>query len=86
MGILGLSGCVQDTQPTQSGTLSPSATVSQSADLLSQLQEKGEIVVAMEGAWSPWTYHDKTDTLAILMRKGNETATGGPGAPHPITL
>lgn len=32
-------------------------------DLLAQIQEKGEIVVAMEGTWAPWTYHDEDDNL-----------------------
>lgn len=32
-------------------------------DQLAQIQEKGEIVVAMEGTWSPWTYHDENDEL-----------------------
>ena len=32
-------------------------------DLLSQIQKKGEIVVATEGAWAPWTYHDEDGTL-----------------------
>lgn len=32
-------------------------------DLLSQIQEKGEITVAMEGTWAPWTYHDEEDRL-----------------------
>lgn len=31
--------------------------------LLAKIQEKGEIVVAMEGTWSPWTYHDESDQL-----------------------
>ena len=34
-----------------------------SDDLLSRIQSKGEIVVAMEGTWSPWTYHDENDEL-----------------------
>ena len=33
------------------------------ADLLARIQEKGEIVVATEGAWRPWTYHDESDAL-----------------------
>ncbi|MCR5674340.1 MAG: transporter substrate-binding domain-containing protein [Lachnospiraceae bacterium] len=33
------------------------------ADQLSQVREKGKIVVAMEGQWAPWTYHDETDKL-----------------------
>lgn len=32
-------------------------------DLLSRLQQKGEIIVAMEGTWAPWTYHDEADQL-----------------------
>lgn len=33
------------------------------SDLLAQIQQKGELVVAMEGTWSPWTYHDESDKL-----------------------
>lgn len=32
-------------------------------DLLARIQAKGEIVVATEGAWAPWTYHDENDEL-----------------------
>ena len=35
----------------------------QTGDLLSQIRERGEIVVAMEGTWAPWTYHDEDDNL-----------------------
>lgn len=34
-----------------------------SNDLLSQIQEKGEVTIAMEGTWAPWTYHDENDNL-----------------------
>lgn len=34
-----------------------------SVDLLSKIQEKGEITIAMEGAWAPWTYHDENNAL-----------------------
>ncbi len=33
------------------------------ADLLASIREKGEITIAMEGTWAPWTYHDETDAL-----------------------
>lgn len=33
------------------------------ANLLDTIKERGELIVAMEGTWSPWTYHDETDTL-----------------------
>ena len=32
-------------------------------DLLAQIQEKGTIVIATEGMWKPWTYHDDNDVL-----------------------
>lgn len=32
-------------------------------DQLAQIQQKGELIVAMEGTWSPWTYHDEDDKL-----------------------
>lgn len=35
----------------------------QSGDLLDRIREKGEITIAMEGTWAPWTYHDETDKL-----------------------
>ncbi|MCM1263177.1 MAG: transporter substrate-binding domain-containing protein [Butyrivibrio sp.] len=36
---------------------------SQDKDLLGRIKDKGEIVVAMEGTWAPWTYHDEDDKL-----------------------
>lgn len=36
---------------------------SSSDDLLAQIQAKGKIVIAMEGQWAPWTYHDETGEL-----------------------
>ncbi len=38
-------------------------TKSSKDDLLSQIQAKGKIVIAMEGQWAPWTYHDETGEL-----------------------
>lgn len=32
-------------------------------DLLSQIQQEGKIVFAMEGQWAPWTYHDESGEL-----------------------
>ena len=50
-GLLLLAGCGQSGNQEKSG------------DLLSRIKEKGEIVVAMEGTWAPWTYHDESDQL-----------------------
>lgn len=49
-----------NTSNPDSGT---SAQTEAPADLLTQIQERGEIVVAMEGTWAPWTYHDESDQL-----------------------
>lgn len=35
----------------------------QDGDLLATIQGRGTIIVAMEGTWAPWTYHDENDTL-----------------------
>ncbi len=35
----------------------------QTGDLLAKIQEKGEITVAMEGTWAPWTFHNEDDEL-----------------------
>ena len=32
-------------------------------DLLNDIKDRGNVVVATEGAWSPWTYHDESDAL-----------------------
>ena len=32
-------------------------------DQLARIKEKGELVIAMEGTWRPWTYHDESDAL-----------------------
>lgn len=32
-------------------------------DLLARIQDKGEIVIATEGTWAPWTYHNEEDQL-----------------------
>jgi len=35
----------------------------QTGDLLERIKAKGEITIAMEGTWAPWTYHDANDNL-----------------------
>lgn len=55
LGTTVLTGC--------SSQRNNQATAAASGDLLAQIQEKGEIVIAMEGTWAPWTYHDENDEL-----------------------
>ena len=32
-------------------------------DQLARIQQSGEIVIALEGTWAPWSYHDEQDNL-----------------------
>ena len=43
--------------------LTACTALAEGGDQLSDIQNKGEIVVATEGAWAPWTYHDENGTL-----------------------
>ena len=36
------------------------SAVAEEGDLLSRIQARGTLIVATEGNWSPWTYHDET--------------------------
>ena len=33
------------------------------ANKLETIQSKGKLVIALEGAWQPWSFHDESDTL-----------------------
>lgn len=35
-------------------------------DALAKIKERGTLVIGTEGNWSPWTYHDESDTLVGL--------------------
>lgn len=39
------------------------AVAEEEKDLLARIQEKGEIIIATEGTWAPWTYHNEEDVL-----------------------
>ncbi|HBA63746.1 MAG TPA: amino acid ABC transporter substrate-binding protein, partial [Lachnospiraceae bacterium] len=60
-----LTGCSSDSQKSGNGTSSSGnqAAQGENTDLLEQIKERGEIVVAMEGTWAPWTYHNENDEL-----------------------
>ena len=55
-GVLTLTGC--SSKNTAASTAS-SATLNK----LDSIQNSGKLVVALEGAWQPWSYHDASDTL-----------------------
>ena len=41
----------------------PALAAQEGEDLLTAVQDKGTLTIAMEGTWSPWTYHDEDDEL-----------------------
>lgn len=46
-------------------------------DRLARIQEAGEIVIAMEGTWAPWTYHDETTNELVGFDTEVATAIAG---------
>lgn len=61
-GILTLSGCSNSSTSTAASAGASSAAGS-AADQLAAIQASGKLIVALEGAWQPWSYHDESDTL-----------------------
>ena len=61
-GVLTLSGCSNSSTSTAASSGASSAAGS-SADQLAAIQASGKLIVALEGAWQPWSYHDESDTL-----------------------
>ena len=51
---------------------SGSASSEASGDQLERIQQAGEIVIATEGTWSPWTFHDENDELVGYDRRGGQ--------------
>ena len=61
-GVLSLSGCSNSSTSTAASAGASSAAGS-AADQLAAIQASGKLIVALEGAWQPWSYHDESDTL-----------------------
>ena len=63
-GVLTLAGCSSNSgsSAAASGAASSAASTG-AADQLASIQANGKLVVALEGAWQPWSYHDESDTL-----------------------
>ena len=63
-GVLSLAGCSSNTSASTAASGSASfAAGSVPADRLATIQSNGKLVVALEGAWQPWSFHDESDTL-----------------------
>ena len=55
-----LGGCGSSSSAAGAGSAAGSG---EAADRLAAAKQRGTLIVALEGAWSPWCYHDDTDTL-----------------------
>ena len=64
VGVLTLAGCSSNSgsSAAASGAASSAASTG-AADQLANIQSSGKLVIALEGAWQPWSFHDESDTL-----------------------
>lgn len=63
-GVLTLAGCSSNSGSSAAAPGAASSAASTgAADQLAAIQANGKLVVALEGAWQPWSYHDESDTL-----------------------
>ena len=67
-GVLTLAGCSSNSSSAASSAAGSAVSGSASSaaaadDQLSAIQNRGTLIVALEGAWQPWSYHDSSDTL-----------------------
>lgn len=64
-GVLTLSGCSNSSSSTSTASSGSTSFAAGPvpADQLAAIQANGKLIVALEGAWQPWSYHDESDTL-----------------------
>ena len=67
-GVLTLTGCSSNSSSAASSAAGSAVSGSASSaaaadDQLSAIQNRGTLIVALEGAWQPWSFHDASDTL-----------------------
>ena len=64
-GVLTLAGCSSNSSSSAAGSAASGSASSAAAadDQLSAIQNRGTLIVALEGAWQPWSFHDASDTL-----------------------
>lgn len=61
-GVLSLAGCSSNTSASTASSTAASASAA-AANKLETIQFNGKLVIALEGAWQPWSFHDESDTL-----------------------
>ena len=63
MGALVLAGCGNKAEQLPSSSAEESTAAEGSLDQLARIKAAGQMTIAMEGTWAPWTYHDENDEL-----------------------
>ena len=64
-------------KPTEPVVTAEPAESADNKDVLAQIKERGTLLIAMEGVWQPWTYHDETGALTGFdVEVGNLIAEG----------
>ena len=61
-GVLSLAGCSSNTSASTASSTAASASAA-AANKLEAIQSNGKLIIALEGAWQPWSFHDESDTL-----------------------
>ena len=61
-GVLSLAGCSSNTSASTASSIAASSSAA-AANKLKTIQSNGKLVIALEGAWQPWSFHDESDTL-----------------------
>jgi len=61
-GVLSLAGCSSNTSASTASSTAASASAA-AANKLETIQSHGKLIIALEGAWQPWSFHDESDTL-----------------------
>ena len=61
-GVLSLAGCSSNTSASTASSTAASASAA-AANKLETIQSNGKLIIALEGAWQPWSFHDESDTL-----------------------
>ena len=61
-GVLSLAGCSSNTSASTASSTAASASAA-AANKLETIQSNGKLVIALAGAWQPWSFHDESDTL-----------------------
>ena len=61
-GVLSLAGCSSNASASTASSTAASASAA-AANKLETIQSNGKLVIALEGSWQPWSFHDESDTL-----------------------